>query len=337
MADFNRLIKDWYRQNKRELPWRKTKDPYLIWLSEIILQQTRVEQGLSYYNKFKKSFPTIYELANASEQDILNHWQGLGYYSRARNLHFTAKKIVQELDGKFPDNYSEIINLKGIGQYTAAAIASFSFKEKVAVVDGNVFRVLSRYFDIGTPIDSSEGKKIFFKLAQELIDPKEPDLFNQAIMEFGALQCKPVNPNCLTCPLEIGCLALQNKTIKERPVKSKKTVVKNRYLQFMIFEDKEYTYLQQRTNKDIWQNLYQFPLIETTISEDQIEWKLISSVAPEYVSSSIVHVLSHQRLHCRFYHFKTEPLALQSDWIKIKTENIQDYPLPRLIDRYLQK
>ncbi len=263
MADFHRLTIDWYRQNKRDLPWRNTKNPYKIWLSEIILQQTRVDQGMNYYLKFIRNYPTIFDLANANEQDILNDWQGLGYYSRARNLHFTAKYISTELNGIFPNQFTEIIKLKGIGEYTASAIASFSFDLPYAVLDGNVYRVLSRVFDISTPIDSTEGKKEFQNLANELIDRENPAEYNQSIMEFGAMLCTPANPNCETCPLSSKCLSFANNTIKDRPLKEKKTKVRNRYFNFAIFKDNDQILIEKRIAKDIWQHLYQFPLFET--------------------------------------------------------------------------
>lgn len=337
MADFTLLIKEWYRQNKRNLPWRHTDDPFKIWLSEIILQQTKVEQGLSYYLKFTNTYPEIKSLAEASEKEILNMWQGLGYYSRARNLHFTAKTIMEQYHGVFPKTYKEIILLKGIGTYTAAAIASFAYKEPVAVVDGNVFRVLSRVFDLETPIDSSFGKKQFMELAQSLLDPTEPDIFNQAIMEFGALQCVPNNPNCVICPLEGICLSKANGTIKLRPVKSKKTKVTNRYFHFLIFDDGQNTYFQQRKEKDIWQNMYQFPLIETSVSEEISDFSQFTNNQVDKISNEIVHVLSHQKIHARFYHFTELPEFKLEGWIKIKTSEIHDFPLPRLIDRYLEK
>ena len=227
MSDFSLSIRDWYRLNKRELPWRNTSDPYFIWLSEIIMQQTRVEQGINYYLKFINNYPTITHLANAEEKDILNDWQGLGYYSRARNLHWSAKLIRDEFNGEFPNNYLTILKLKGVGEYTAAAISSFAFSEQKAVVDGNVYRLLSRFFDIEIPIDSSKGKKYFQKLADELIVSDNPAEHNQAIMEVGTIVCKPSSPNCQTCPLQVSCLSNQNKTILTRPVKSKKVKVRN--------------------------------------------------------------------------------------------------------------
>lgn len=336
MAEFHLLIKEWYRQNKRELPWRETKDAYKIWLSEIILQQTRVDQGLSYYLKFINLFPTIKDLADASEQEILKTWQGLGYYSRARNLHHTAKTVALDNNGVFPNSYTEIKKLKGVGPYTAAAIASFAFKEPVAVVDGNVYRVLSRVFNIETPIDSTEGQQVFNELAQSLIEIKEPDIFNQAIMEFGALQCKPANPNCKICPLQNKCLAFEAGTIGLRPIKSKKTNVRNRYFHFMIFNVNDHIYLEQRKTKDIWQNMYQFPLIETDTSTELSNFKEYTKSKPSFTSSEIIHLLSHQRLHARFYHFSEGAEKISQNWIKIKPLEIENYPLPRLIDRYLE-
>lgn len=337
MADFNLLIKEWYRQNRRDLPWRETKDPYFIWLSEIILQQTRVNQGLAYYLKFVKLFPDVHYLAKASEQDVLNAWQGLGYYSRARNLHSTAKFISENLKGDFPNNYGEIIKLKGIGEYTAAAIASFAFNEAVAVVDGNVYRVLSRLFDIDLAINSTKGKKYFFELAQSLINENEPDVFNQGIMEFGALHCTPLKPKCESCPLQVNCLSFANNTISERPQKEKKTKVRDRYFHYLIFNENENTLIEKRTAKDIWQNLYQFPLIESIEETFPQEIKNVTSEAPGKISKNILHVLSHQRIHAKFYHFNHFPNKVAENWNEIKLKNIQDYPLPRIIDRYLEE
>jgi A/G-specific adenine glycosylase len=336
MADFNPLIKDWYRQNKRDLPWRETKDPFKIWLSEIILQQTKVDQGLSYYIKFTKKFKTVEDLAKTSEQEILNLWQGLGYYSRARNLHFTAKTVVNEYKGKFPKTYSELLKLKGVGSYTAAAIASFCYDEKVAVVDGNVYRVLSRVFDLEIAIDSTEGKKYFFELAQNLIDNEDPALFNQAIMEFGALQCVPNNPSCEICPLESICLSRANGTGQIRPVKSKKSTVKHRFFHFLVFQNEQTTYLQKRSEKDIWQNLFQFPMIETDEDSQLNNFEPYSTNAPSKISTEIVHVLSHQKIHARFYHFNQMPERIAENWMPIKIVDMEEFPIPRLIDRYLE-
>lgn len=336
MADFHLSITEWYRQNKRDLPWRETTSPYPIWLSEIILQQTRVEQGKSYYNKFLDHYPTLEDLAKADEQDVLNDWQGLGYYSRARNLHHTAKILVLENKGQFPRSYAELLKLKGIGKYTAAAIASFAYNEAVPVVDGNVYRVLSRHFNIDISIDSSAGQKLFFELAGSLMKDSDPGEFNQAIMEFGALQCTPSNPNCPECPLQITCEAYAKGTIPFRPVKKSKTKVRNRYFHFLIFQMEGKTILEKREHKDIWQSLFQFPLIETenSISPD---WNQHFGIEPLESSEVITHLLSHQKIHARFYHFASFPESTQEPWKVIKTSEIQNYPLPRLIDRYLEE
>jgi len=333
MSNFHLLIAHWYRQNSRSLPWRKTKDPYYIWLSEIIMQQTRVEQGMEYYNKFVKNYPTVADLANANEEQVLNDWQGLGYYSRARNLHFSAKYVQEELNGQFPSTYKEIIKLKGVGNYTAAAISSFAFKEKKAVVDGNVYRLLSRVFDIDTPMDSSAGQKEFQNLADELIPDIDPDTHNQAIMEMGALVCTPKKPNCTSCPLDSMCHSLKNGTIENRPVKSKKTKVRDRFFHFLVYNDNDYTYIVKRTEKGIWQNLYQFPLIEIEPGESpksNDKWQDQTSESEE-----VIHKLSHQTIHAVFHHINGKPQEIRSNWTRIKSSNIQDYPLPRLIDRYL--
>src|SRR6478736_1262977 len=266
---FSNILIKWYLQNKRDLPWRKTTDPYPIWLSEIMLQQTRVAQGMPYFLSFTTAFPTVFDLANASEEQVLKLWQGLGYYSRARNLHKTAQIVAFEMNGIFPDNYNDLLKLKGIGEYTAAAIASFSYNECVPVVDGNVFRVLSRYFDLETDIAQASAKKEFAALAFELMPKDNPAQFNQAIMEFGALQCVPKNPNCAECVFNDSCLALQKKKVNQLPVKLKKTKVRNRYFNYIIgIDEKENTIIQKRTAKGIWHNLYEFPLIETEQVED---------------------------------------------------------------------
>ena len=254
----------WYLQNKRELPWRTTTRPYFIWLSEIILQQTRVNQGIPYYLKFVKSFPTIEILANASEENVLKLWQGLGYYSRARNLHLTARYITNQLNGVFPNNYKELIKLKGVGDYTASAISSICFNEPRAVVDGNVYRVLARVFGIDIPINSSRGINEFKNLAQQLVDTKQPGIYNQAIMEFGARYCVPQNPNCNTCIFNDRCIAFQKQLVSELPVKLPKTSIINFFFNYIvIISEDDKTVLRQRTEKGIWQKLYEFPLIET--------------------------------------------------------------------------
>ncbi|MCI2229281.1 A/G-specific adenine glycosylase [Polaribacter sp. MSW13] len=340
---FSNTLIYWYLQNNRTLPWRKTKNPYFIWLSEIMLQQTRVAQGLSYYLKFTSTFPTVFDLAKADESTVLKMWQGLGYYSRARNLHFSSKQIVNEFKGEFPSTYKEIIKLKGIGDYTASAIASICFNEPTAVVDGNVYRVLSRYFGIKTPINSSQGIKEFKALAQSLIDNTQPGTFNQAIMDFGALHCKPQNPLCETCPLSDSCVALEKKLIKELPVKEKKIKVRKRYFNFLVVKtDDDKTILSERKGKGIWQGLYQFPLIETdrNINKDE----LISS--EEFINSfpnktsislfnekEIIHKLSHQHLHTHFWIVEIKSFAEATvNWNTINT-----FPVPVLIANFLEK
>jgi A/G-specific adenine glycosylase len=339
---FSNTLIYWYLQNQRELPWRKTKNPYFIWLSEIMLQQTRVAQGLDYYLKFTKTFPTVFDLANADESTVLKMWQGLGYYSRARNLHFTAKHIVHESNGQFPSTYKEIIKLKGIGDYTASAIASFAFNEPTAVVDGNVYRVLSRYFGINTAINSSTGIKEFKELAQTLIDKKQPANYNQAIMEFGAIQCKPKKPLCMFCPLSESCVALQKNLIEVLPVKEKKIKVRNRYFNFLVIKTgNNKTILSERKGKGIWQGLYQFPLIESDkninekeliASENFINLFPVETTISLFNKKGIVHKLSHQHLHTQFWIVETARLTSA----KIKWSDIQKYPVPVLIANFLE-
>ncbi|WP_347173294.1 A/G-specific adenine glycosylase [Polaribacter uvawellassae] len=335
----NQLIY-WYLQNDRDLPWRKIKNPYFIWLSEIMLQQTRVNQGLSYYNTFTREFPTVFDLANASESKVLKLWQGLGYYSRARNLHYSAKYIANELNGEFPSTYEEIKKLKGVGDYTASAISSICFDEPQAVVDGNVYRVLARYFGIKTPINSSAGIKEFKELAQTLIDSKQPGTHNQAIMDFGALHCKPQNPLCETCPLNDSCVALETKTIKELPLKEKKIKVRKRYFNYLVFiSDNHKTMLSERKGKGIWQGLYQFPLIESekSILKEELSLKLKTKEASIedivlFNEKEIVHKLSHQHLYTKFWIVKKDKLHdNQVDW-----KTIEKYPVPILIANFLE-
>lgn len=341
---FSKTLIHWYSNNKRNLPWRETNDPYCIWLSEIILQQTQVKQGLPYYEAFVSNFPSVFHLAKADEQSVLKLWQGLGYYSRARNLHASAKYVVNELNGVFPNNYKDLLKLKGVGDYTASAIASISFNEETAVVDGNVYRVLSRYFGIDTPINSSKGIKEFKALAQELIDKKQPAEFNQAIMEFGSMQCKPKNPNCNICPFKDGCIAFGKGMISDLPVKIKSTKAKKKYFNFLVFvsEDQK-TILEKREGKGIWQNLYQFPLIETKGEIDFDSFlelvknnDLLKSVDFEmkpYNSSSIIHKLSHQHLHTKFWIIKTKAILKQG----VLISDIENYPVPIIIGNFIER
>lgn len=333
----------WYKKNKRDLPWRNITDPYKIWLSEIILQQTQVVQGLNYYIKFTETFPTVVDLANAPEDQVMRFWQGLGYYSRARNLHAAAKTIKLNHKGKFPSTYESIKELKGVGDYTAAAVASFAFSLPYAVVDGNVYRVLSRLFNIDTPINSTQGKNDFQLLANELLNHKQPGLHNSAMMEFGALWCKPQNPKCEDCPLQAQCLAFQNKTVAALPVKDKKIKIKNRYLNYFVFNYKNNVYIQKRTEKDIWQNLYEFYLIETDVPTDAkllLKDKNLKTFAKKLevlsITSTKKHVLSHQHLYATFYEINIKEPITSKQLIKIKRENLDDFGLPQLINKYLK-
>ncbi|PKH49813.1 A/G-specific adenine glycosylase [Tenacibaculum sp. Bg11-29] len=337
----NEQLLTWYFNNKRDLPWRKTKDPYFVWLSEIMLQQTRVAQGLPYFLTFTRTFETVFDLAKAEESKVLKLWQGLGYYSRARNLHFTAKYIANELNGVFPKNYKELLKLKGVGDYTASAIASICYDEPVAVVDGNVYRVLSRYFGISTPINSAKGIKEFKELAQTLIDESQPGTYNQAIMDFGALQCKPQNPLCDCCPLSNSCIALEKKQVKELPVKEKKIKIKKRYFNFLVtVTANNKTIIEEREGKGIWQGLYQFPLIETqeSISEiDLVSNEQFSLLFPEetlvslFNAKEIVHKLSHQHLFTKFWVVKIENVQKKT----VSWDVIKEFPVPVLIDNFL--
>ena len=335
MLQFQDIITDWYDKNKRNLPWRNTNNPYFIWLSEIILQQTRVDQGLPYFEKFVNHYPSVDELANAEEQNILNDWQGLGYYSRARNLHKTAKEVVEINQGKFPETYTELLKLTGIGPYTAAAIASFAFNEVKAVVDGNVYRVLSRVYDIDEAIDSTQGKKTFELLANELIDKKNPATYNQAIMEFGALQCVPANPNCDVCPLQFQCLAFKNKTIAQRPVKAKKTKVTARHFVYLIELSALKTIrIEKREGKGIWQNLYQFPLIEFDSPDEKRNF--LASLDSKFISQEYKHILSHQQLYAQFA--VVEPSnEIPENQLEINLSELSNFPIPRLIDKFWEE
>lgn len=339
---FSKVLIHWYLQNQRDLPWRKTKDPYRIWLSEIMLQQTRVAQGLPYFLKFVDAFPTVFDLAKAEEQRVLKLWQGLGYYSRARNLHFTAKYIAEELNGKFPNTFSELKKLKGVGDYTAAAIASICFDEPAAVVDGNVYRVLARYFGIHTPINSTPGIKEFKILAQELIDPNQPANYNQAIMDFGALHCKPKNPLCSECDFNETCWAYRKAEVEKLPVKEKKIKIKHRYFNYLVIvTDDGNTLLEEREGNGIWKGLYQFPLVE---SKKEIEATTLTNleefqerIPKDYSISlfndkAIVHKLSHQHLHTRFWIITSK----QQDRFSIPWKTVEDYPVPVLISNFLK-
>jgi A/G-specific adenine glycosylase len=336
-VDFTLRIQNWYKDAARVLPWRETKSAYCIWLSEIILQQTRVQQGFAYYVKFLKLFPTVKDLAQASEQEVLTAWQGLGYYSRARNMHKAAKQIYSLHKGNFPSDYPSILKLPGIGEYTAAAIASFAFNEKYAVVDGNVFRVLSRYFNSPLAIDNNEGKKYFATIAQEILDKNNPAQHNQAIMELGALVCTPRNAKCNECPLSETCEGRAKNTLYALPVKSKKTSVSMRYLHFLLIENEEEILIEKRTNKGIWQNLYQLPLIELT-EKQSLEQQNIPNIDIKNIHfiESYKHLLTHQVINAYFYRVAWKKnIQFPQNWIKIKKAELSSFPIPRLIDKFL--
>ncbi len=335
----HKILFDWYQHHKRDLPWRQTKEPYKVWLSEIILQQTRVQQGLSYYKRFMEDYPKIQDLAQASEQDVLNLWQGLGYYSRARNLHFTAKDIIENYAGIFPNNYKQLLKLKGVGTYTAAAIASFCYDEAVAVLDGNVFRVLSRIYGVETPIDSNEGKRIFGELAQKKLDRKHPADYNQAIMEFGALHCTPKQPQCSDCPFSADCVAFQTGKTDWFPVKSKKIKQKERFLNFLLIKNHDEIIIEKRTHNDIWKNMYQLPLIEKSKEEDIKEEEMdlifkrygIKKRQMPMLIHQQTHKLTHQNLHIRFWLLKFDEKNINA----VKINQINRFPMPIVIVNFL--
>ena len=336
----------WYAENQRTLPWRATKDPYRIWLSEIMLQQTRVVQGTPYYLKFLEHFPTVADLADAPEEKVLKLWQGLGYYSRARNLHATAGKIAYELDGKFPGTYTELLKLKGVGDYTASAIASICFNEAQPVVDGNVFRVLARYFGVERPIDGSQGAAFFKQLAREVMDVQNIRDYNQGIMEFGAMQCAPKNPNCLHCPLNHSCEALKMNKVDQLPVKRKAAKARKRYFNYMVVVAKDEngeptSLLRQRKGKGIWQNLWEFPLMESDgpLDLDAVKKKLPEVLdidgAPEvhlYNEEQIVHKLSHQHLHTKFWIVQYNGVLSHG----VPFDSIGDYAVPVLLADFIK-
>jgi A/G-specific adenine glycosylase len=343
---FSAILINWYLKNKRDLPWRNTSDPYKIWLSEIILQQTRVEQGLPYYLKFIKKYPDVKKLAKADEDEVLKLWQGLGYYSRARNLHFTAKEIATKYKAKFPENYHEIRALKGIGDYTAAAIASFAYNLPHAVVDGNVMRVLSRYFGINEAIDGTKGKKMIAEAAQELLDVKSPAVYNQAIMEFGATYCVPVKPDCENCPFNDSCEAFRLNKVNELPYKAKKTKITKRYFHYFILDYEGKTYLHKRKSGDIWQGLYEFPLHEAESHlefDELLKLQLLKDVAKHSkmrlikTSPTKKHILSHQHVFAQFYHIHLNKPFKNERYMEVSIKALNNYALPRLIHRYLEE
>jgi A/G-specific adenine glycosylase len=343
----HRLLKWNNELNSRQMPWKGEKDPYKIWLSEIILQQTRVEQGLKYYNNFIKEFPDVHTLARAQDKKIFKLWEGLGYYSRCKNLIASARFIAKERKGKFPETYDEIKNLKGVGPYTASAIASFAFNLPYAVVDGNVFRVLARVFGINKPIDSAEGKTFFNELATELLDKKQPGLYNQAIMDFGAVVCKPALPLCTKCIIKKNCFAFLNNTVNELPVKEKKIIIKKRWFCYLVMEYKNKTVIRQRTAKDIWQQLYEFRLIETiTIPKAENVLKeaqksgILNAKGYEVIGVSPLfkQQLSHQLISGHFIHIrlKHKPKLKDGSFLAAKNK-LDQYAFPKFINQYLKQ
>ncbi|WP_421918193.1 A/G-specific adenine glycosylase [Marinifilum sp.] len=344
----NNQIINWYRNHKRDLPWRNTKNPYLIWISEIMLQQTRVVTATDYYNKFTSRFPTVMDLALADEQEVLNIWQGLGYYSRARNLHHAAKTIHTLYNGIFPKTYKEILSLKGIGTYTAAAISSFAYNLPYAAVDGNVYRVLARIFGVETPIDSSEGKKLFQKLAQETMGNASPEIYNQAIIEFGALQCTPKSPNCDTCPIHASCFAFKSNRVDQLPKKSKQINPKDRYFYYLFISCSGRFAIEKRESKDIWKNMFQYPLIEfdRLMTTDKIiqskQWKDIfanKDLVIQSISDNIVHKLTHQNINTSFIHIEidAEQIKRFESFSFIKKQDAENYPFPKLVANHIAK
>ncbi len=348
---FASILLDWYGHNKRDLPWRNTKDPYIIWLSEIILQQTRVAQGLPYFKKFLEKYPKVTDLAAAPSDEVMRLWQGLGYYSRARNLHQCAKDVVNIYGGKFPSSYKELIKLKGVGSYTAAAIASFAFDETTAVVDGNVFRVLARYFGIYTDIASGQGKREFEALANEYISQQEPGKYNQAIMEFGSLQCTPKNPDCESCPLQSSCIAFKEGLVPKLPIKINKIKVKTRFFTYLNIRCGHHTVIKQRGKGDIWEGLYDFPLQEsknsllTTIDQIQLldDLRTITDKIQFNSETSFKHILTHQRIFANFAMFVINEKKFDQlqDWVSkqgfelVRSEKLESLGKPKLILRFL--
>ncbi|NND77393.1 MAG: A/G-specific adenine glycosylase [Flavobacteriales bacterium] len=325
----------WYEKEHRELPWRKTKEPYMIWLSEIIMQQTRVDQGMSYYFKFLELFPTVHDLAKAKESEVLNAWQGLGYYSRGRNLHHSAKRIVEEFDGMFPDNYNSLLSLKGVGPYTAAAISSICFNEQRAVVDGNVERFISRRFGVKEAVNESKGKKIIAEYANEMIPSDRPGDHNQAMMEMGATVCTPKKPKCGECIFNGNCFALKNDLINELPLKTKKTKVKDRNINYLVCQFQDELLMQERREKDIWLGLHDFP---NSLSNKKEYDRQLGKQNYAFVGEAVrmIHILSHQKLNVSFQKVMIdEKSKVQIDGIWQDPKGIESTPIPRLIEKYL--
>lgn len=343
---FSKVLLEWNKTNHREMPWKGETNAYYIWLSEIILQQTRVEQGWKYYEKFIKHYPTIQDLAAASEDTVLKDWEGLGYYSRARNLHFTAKQIVEHYSSKFPSQYQEIKSLKGIGNYTAAAIASFAFNLPYAVVDGNVIRILARFLGVDIAFDTTDGKKFFEATAQEFLDKKNPAIYNQAIMDFGATICKPTAPLCEDCPFQHRCIAYKQQIVDILPYRAKKIISKNRYFNYLVFVNHKEVLIRKRQESDIWRGLHDFFLIEgkqlltekslpKKLQKDKMdldEKSLLSAPFFDYQQQ-----LTHQKIFARFFLISTRQLPVLEHYFPVNLKKIGIFAFPKLINCFLEK
>lgn len=333
----------WYLENKRQLPWRDTTDAYVIWLSEIILQQTRVEQGMPYFYRFLDKYPDVSSFAAATEDEILRLWQGLGYYSRGRNMLKTARQVAELYGGAFPVKYEQLIKLKGIGEYTAAAISSFAGNEARAVVDGNVYRVLARYFGIDEPINSPKGKKLFQGIADEVLNKQYPGLHNQAMMEFGAVLCKPKSPDCAACPVRQGCYAYKHNSISQFPKKLKTIKIRDRFFNYLLVTDGDKILMNKRDDKDIWANMYDLPLIETTsyASPENVTQLLQTKeifgdnirITASFAAKR--HLLTHQRIHVQFIYIENQPIKLEQKYFFIEVKNIKLLALPKIINIFL--
>jgi A/G-specific adenine glycosylase len=342
-------LQEWYRSSHRELPWRKTKNPYKIWISEVILQQTRVEQGLPYYHQFIRQFPDVKSLASAPLHQVMKQWQGLGYYSRARNLHDASKQIVNEFRGKFPSGFDELLSLKGVGYYTAAAIASIAFNKPHAVVDGNVMRVLARLFAIDLPVNSTAGIQFFREKAHTILDKKNPSTHNQALMELGALICKPVNPLCNECVIKNYCRAYQTGTVNRFPVKEKKPKPKKLFLHYLVVVKKNEFLLHQRISKGIWKNLFEFPVLESKTKKEWSHAELSSKLHQigipdfkiEHHPDEISHVLTHRYILARFSVIKAKRFDRKkitaSGFQIVKQHNLKNYPVHRLMEKIIAR
>lgn len=340
-STFSTKLLAWHKINKRTFPWKKTKDPYKIWLSEIILQQTRIEQGLPYYKKFVIAFPNVTQLAQASEDEVLKLWQGLGYYSRARNLHSAAKQIVTDHKGQLPKNHDEWLSIKGVGEYSAAAISSFAFNEAKAVVDGNVIRLLARVFGMEADGKSGKGKRLFIDKANQLIIPKHAAEFNQAIMDYGATMCTPKNPNCTSCIFKRSCIARLTQRISELPTRAKSKPKRTRHFNYFVIRKDEYTFIVRRNESDIWKGLFEFPLIESkqALTSNQAKAAIKQLGFKDlkiFKKKSLTQVLSHQIIEGSFYTIQVDYIPSSEQWKKINWRKLQNFAFPKIIDSYIK-